>query len=307
MAFTIEHKIVAHNYSEATVGALHAYMVANPGRFTIIEASNPSNSGGWFVFELAGGTGWQCWIGGYRSSWSEPAWAAGNTLAGSVNWWSVNYALSPAGGWNAGVDTPTAGMFSNSPLGGTWWNKIRPWSTDHFTDRSDWLTVWDDPAEGSFIILGDGAQANVWDEGLLLCHVDSRMTALEDPYPVIGLAGIPEFGDSGDWLRITSGSTWSAILLPGSAVQGTVVMEPGRTLNANTQPNPVSGKYDLPAIAIYCNTAGIRHNRGTLNAATIRQIDGTRNARMEYGSGVGWMTPRNGADFVLPWNIGTAF
>ena len=307
MAFTIAHKEVAHNYAEATVGAIHAFMVANPGRFEILEASNPATQGGWFVFRLVGGTGWECWIGGYRSAWSEPAWAAGNILSGAVTSWAVNYALAPAGGWDVGVDSPDGTMLGNSPVGGTWWNKIRPWDTDHFSDESDWYTGWDDPVTGSFALLTDRAQSNTWDDGLAICHVQSRMTVGEDPNPVIALGGIPEYGSAGDWLDEQATTTYSSLLLPGDATQGKVWAEARVRLNANTQPNPISGKYDLPQIGVYCDDAGIRHSRGLIEPAFLRQSDDTRGARMEYGAGLGWMTPRANCGLVLPWNIGTAF
>lgn len=311
MAFTISHKVAAVGDAADVLEAIRDYFVTNAARFTIVAQDGIGSSNGWLVVSLVGGTGWELWIGAYISGAST--WAGANIKSGSPAGWALHYALAPAGGWSTGgdpsppADDPGGTMFTNAPDGGTWWCQIRPWtSSSYFTaGELQWLTIMDDPTTGTLIILIDRLRDNTWNDGLLVTGVDSRFAA-DDEYPVVALAGVPERKSNWSWVyNGNSSMTWSSVLLPGDATQGICSTDGLLDLNVNNQPNPVNGKYDLPQISIKCDTAGIKHNRGLLNAAAIRQCSDDLGARTILGGGaIGstWIVLNGNSGLVVPWD-----
>jgi hypothetical protein len=311
VAFTISHKIPVVGDASDVLEAIRDYFVANDARFEIIDQNGVNASNGWLAVRLVGGTGWDLWLGNYISGAST--WAGANILGGSPQGWSLHYALGPAGGWSAGGDPeplpdgPGGDMFSESPEGGAWWGKIRPFTAGQFftADELHWLTIMDDPATGTLIILIDKGRNNSWDYGLLITRFDSRFES-DDQYPVVALAGVPEISGATSWIFASdSPNTWSTILLPGDTTQGLVSQDGIFDLAADNQPNPVNGKYDLPQVGFKCDTAGIKHNRGLISAAALRQCSSGLGERTILGGGaIGstWIVVNGAKRLALPWD-----
>lgn len=311
MAFTISHKVAAVGDAADVLEAIRDYFVTNAARFTIVAQGGIGSSNGWLVVSLVGGTGWELWIGAYISGAST--WAGANIKSGAPQGWSIHYALSPAGGWSLGgdpsppADGPDGTMFSNAPVSGTWWGTIRPWtSSSYFTaGELQWMTIMDDPVSGTLIVLLDRLRTNAWTDGLLVTGIDSRFAA-DDPYPVVALAGAPEINTDLSWVYASDAANiMSTLLLPGDATQGLVSPDALHDLDGNNQPNPVNGQYDLPQIGLKCDTAGIRHSRGLVDAAALRQCSSALGARTILGGGaIGstWIVLNGSKRLVVPWD-----
>lgn len=312
MAISISHKNAATGEGNLIASALHAFMVANPGRFNIIEATNIGGDPCWFVFELVGGTGWQCWVGGRDNA--ATTWLSSNSYNGAAaQTRGISVAFSPRGGWDAGTDSPAGTMFSLAPAEGAgavgdYWLRIRP-ATDgsYFTaGELQWFTVWDDPAEGFFAFLVDQTRNNAWDDGFGIFPMDSRFPALDDDQPFVVLCGRPRKSGSGDWLYgDSSDATSSGMLRPGDGgappADCKIRHEPFRILDAQTQPDPINGEYDLDPIGIFTKTAGAGHSRGFIKVAYLRQTQDTDAARTTYQAGQ-WAVPYLNARIALPWD-----
>lgn len=304
MALTIAHKQPVVGQGFDIVQALYNYINGLPAQFTIIDQASVGANDGWFVFKSFGGT-WECWLGSHSGG---SGWANGNTLGGSAAGlsWRVAYAFAPAGGWDALNDTPATTMFSLSALGGTWWNLMRACTgPNYFTPGElQWLTIWDDPTTQMFAFLIDRQRNNTWQDGLLVADVSSRFSG-SDPTPYVVLGGIPSALAVGSWLFLDTSCTSSALLLPGDATQGYVVMDGGRTLNATNQPNPVTNEYDLEQFAIRSDTLGIKHNRGLIKSTFVRQCSTALGERTLVGDGnlgTTWIVPYANGGLALPWD-----
>lgn len=312
MAITIAHKQEAVGEGDQVLTAIYNFMNGLPARFTIIDSDNIGADPCWFVFELAGGTGWQCWIGGRDDA--ATTWLAANSFDAAVpDTLALHVAFSPRGGWNVGVDGPDGTMFSNAPAegagaAGDYWLKIRNASTGIFFTAGElhWFTIWDDPAEGFFALLVDQGRDNSWDQGFGIFPIDSRFPAVDDDKPYVVLCGRPRRSGASDWLYAEStDTTYSGMLRPGDAgsppTDCKIRHEPFRILDAQTQPDPINGNYDLDAIGIFTKSAGAGHSRGYIKPAYLRQSQDSDAARTTYNSG-SWVVPYLNARIVLPWD-----
>lgn len=305
MALTIAHKQAAVGQGFNIVQALYNYINGLPAQFTIIDQAGLGANDGWFVFKPFGGT-WECWIGSHSGG---SAWAGANTLGGSAAGlaWRIAYAFAPAGGWDAVNDDPGGTMFSLSAVGGTWWNLMRSCTGPNYFTNGElhWFTVWDDPATQMFGFLIDKGRDNSWNDGMLIADVTSRFSG-SDPTPYVVLGGAPQVGANA-WLYLENSAISSALLLPGDATQGYVVMDGGRTLNATNQPNPITNEYDLEQFAIRTDTPGIKHNRGLIKSTFVRQCSTALGERTMVGDGnlgTTWIVPYANGGLALPWDGG---
>jgi len=312
MAITISHKNAALGEGHLLLEAVHDFVEATPARFTVVDAGLVGSDSGWFVFSLVGGTGWQCWVGG-RNNAATP-WLSANTYDGAApQQWGLSFAFSPRGGWEVGVDGPDGTMFSAAPAEGAgaigdYWLRIRPGTLNAYPNplEAHWFTVWDDPAEGFFALLVDQAQDNSWNDGFGIFPLDSRFPGADDDEPFAVLAGRPKKSTFSDWLYDeTHDATYGGVLLPGDAgsppTDCKLRHEPFRILDAQTQPDPVNGNYDLDAIGLFSKTAGAGHNRGFIKPDYLRQSQENDAARTTYNTGT-WVVPYLNARIVLPWD-----
>lgn len=322
MAITIAHNVAGLIRGAPPLGVhlcfkeLHDYMAAQP-RFTIVDSKNIGLSGGWFVFELAGGTGWQCWLG-VRATTSD--WDSSNASDSILNH-RFYAAFAPKGGWAIGADDPNATMFSLCPSEGggpqgQFWLRIRNFcsSGNNYYESSTiplQFTIWDDPNEGFFCILVDSKSENRWDAipgSFGIFPLDSRFGDL-DSAPYVVLCGeAPKVGTTG-WLSTSTtnaaSSHLSAMLLPGDSGSPPTVCfptaDPLRVFDHTTQPDPLTGEYDLDVISIYTKTPNRGHSRGFIHRDYMRQGLLTDSARRIFGDGR-WIVPIEDAQILLPWD-----
>lgn len=291
-------------YAAGVLHAVYTVLSAHPDKFTIIDSAGGADShGDWLVFKQVGGT-WEMWLGACNNA--TTLWASAHRGAIAVTPFTLCAALAPAGGWSVGVDEPAAGtMFSNAPLGGTYWTKIQ--SAVSYTDNADngagftnWCTLVSDPAVGYFYLLLDYLQNNSWNQGLAILPYTSTTPNDDAVYPpYLWIGGIPGVASSG-WLLDNDASTHGALLLPGNATSCNVLTRLA-TLNATNQPNPRSGKYDTYRLPVRTTTASVIHQAGFIAASAMRQIDSTRAVRSRFNEGT-WLVPSAVAGVVIPWD-----
>jgi hypothetical protein len=311
MAIAVQHKNVFTMSTDGTTGyagamllALHTVLSAHPDKYTILETSGGADGhGDWFVFKQVGGT-WEMWLGACNNS--TTLWSSGNRGGAAITAYTLCAALSPAGGWDVGVDEPAAGtMFSNAPLGGTYWTKIQSAASytgggENGAPNTNWLTVISDPAVGYFYALFDYTQNNSWNQGIAILPYTSTNPADEAVYPPFLWIGGCTDSSSNGWLRDGSVSTNGSMLLPGNATACNVVSR-FMTLDATNQPNPRSGKYDTYRLPIKSTVASVIHQAGFISAAAMRQIDSTRAQRSLFNEG-SWLVPGVTSGMVIPWD-----
>lgn len=297
----ITHKRVNANRAREAVQDMHDFMNALPTVFTIVASAGLGTEGGWFVWKMVGHD-FEVWIGGRQTG--GVAWATAN--ANLITNYAINWAFAPGGGWDPATDDPNGTMFSLSDAGGTNWSKIRGATGGNFftVSANDWNTIWYDATLGFFAMLWDHTQDNEWDEGFAVIPFTSRFGAVDtDTY--IGLGGVPGYGTTNDWMcDVAGGCSMSHMVLPsGVAYQqdSTVRIESPRQFTVATQPNPITGDYDMEAIGFWCDVAGSQHNRGLLHTDAIRQVSDGLNARITLATGT-WVVPRTGARCALPWD-----
>lgn len=303
MAIVINHKRVNANRAREALQDLYDFMDALPGVFTIIDEGGMGAEHGWYVFKMVGHA-WECWLGARQSS--ATTWHAAN-IASLTNT-GINAAFAPGGGWDAGTDDPSVsgGMFSLSDASGTNWGKIRGAMAGNFftVASNDWNTIWYDAVVGFFAVLWDHGQDNEWDDGFTIVPFTSRFPGA-DPDPYVFLGGSPDYGSSTDWwYGSVSGANYTQLLLPTGATYSQVdkvQIEPRRNMDSTTQPNPVTGDYDMEVIAFGSGTAGSKHSRGLTNASCLLEVSHSLSARVTLASGQ-WVVPRDSAGFVLPWD-----
>lgn len=273
---------------------LLAWLVARPEKYEIIDQDSVGSAGGWFVFSMIG-YDWQLWIGSLDGN----VWHADNKSA-AFSTSSLCVAFSPGGGWNA-ADTPvTSGaMFSDAPVSGHWAKIRRAWST---VSATSWFTVIDDDDTGMFIVLTDNSRNNSWDYGFALMPIESRMTAEDDPYPWVLLAGIPVAGGSDlNWIHTSGTAYYSVMLLPGGSAEGSVQGADGLpTFTVNNQPNPVTGAYDTERVEIRSASTGCHLLRGKILDSCMRYVISSLPERLTV-AGDTWIVPASSAQFILPW------
>lgn len=326
MALTIDHKAFSYmGYAYVGIQAFYDYMTGPASdKYTIVDSYNVGADNCWFVFEQKGGTGWQCWLGGRRDAASP--WDVNNFTA-PINLTTNNMfvAFSPNGGWVTGVDSPNGSMFSNCPgvnggPVGQYWLRCSPVTDTSYQMSNSYrfeFTFWNDPSIGFFCFLMDRysgmTPGNNWGSSYGSLGIFPLVSSFgpSDPFPFIILTRTQP--QAKYWLKesVSVGTTsyGGFFLHPQDSASPPIwcnaVADPFKLFSTTTQPNPLTGKYDLDSISVHTLTPGRAHSRGIIHPSCLRQGLSPVTNRETFGDGA-WIVPMTSTASnyatLLPWD-----